>query len=454
LKNGDKKMMGGVVGVYSTKKCGHLLLTILSSIQNRGEGFCGGVTKNSNKSNPFTSYRHEGLVFDEQKGFSDDEIRSLCGNYGIGSVSPVTKQPISFEASYGKLSLAYSGKILNKRALTNYLKKEGHSLSLKHTDAEILGKLMTMKDIDNLVDGVKNMVSKVKGAYSLGVLTEKGLYAFRSPVGVEPLIVGGNDNFTGFASESCALKESGLRKNEYRDVRPGELVKIGKGIESIIQLPGKKGICLFEPGYWGRIDSFFDGISTKLMRERIGISLAKQDIAEGFDADVVIPVRESGAGFATGYSHGSGIPYDDGFLRNVYVTRTFLQRTKKARIKGTNRKQAVIEDAVEGKRVVVVDDSIREGPTMRDKLVPALRWAGAKEVHVRIGSPENKYPCRYSVFKKSRGKLFSVGKTLEEQRKELQADSLRFMSLEDYVEASGVPKEDVCLGCWNNEFPI
>ena len=440
--------MEGIGGVYSKKKCAPILLTILFSIQNRGEGYCGAVTRNSRGP---VSYRHEGEVFNS---FSDEEIRRLSGRYGIGNVSPFIKQPISFDSNLGEISLTYNGKILNKRSLANHLKAEGNALSLKHTDVEIIGKLISRKGIKSIVEGIKDMASRVKGVYSLGILTEEGLYAFRSPVGVEPLSVGGNEEFNAFASESCALKELGLKRNQYRSVEPGEIVWIGKEIKTIEKLLGKPALCAFEPGYWGRIDSFFDGISTKQMRERAGQILAKQDIERGFTADIVIPVRESGAGYAIGYHHGSGIPYDEGFFRNWYVTRTFLQKTKKARMKGTSMKQSVIEGAVDGKSVVVLDDSIREGTTIRDKLIPLLRWGGAKEVHARIGSPENKYRCRYSVFSKSRGKLLSAGRSLEEQRKFIGADSLEFISIEGYLEALGVSRDKVCLGCWTNEFPI
>jgi len=450
LKKGEyEKIMGGIAGVYSRRGCGSPLLTALFTIQNRGEAFCGAVTRKGSKD--FVSYRREGLVFDS---FTNIEVKGLSGNYGVGGVSPTTKLPISFEANNGKIALTYSGKILNKRSLANHLKKTGHSLSLKHTDAEVIGKLIFESGVDNLADGIKNMALKVRGVYTLGILTEKGLYAFRSPVGVEPLAVGSNEDFSLFASESCALKELGLMKKDYRAVNPGELVKIGKEIEPVAQFPGNKSLCAFEPGYWGRIDSFFDGISTKIMRENAGQILARRDEKNRLEADCVIPVRESGVGFAIGYHHGSGIPYEEGFFRNWYVTRTFLQKTKEARMKGTNLKQSVIEDAVEGKRIVVVDDSIREGTTIRKKLVPLLRKGGAKEVHVRIGSPENRHACKYSIFPKSRGKLLAAGKSLDEQRKYLGADSLEYLSVEEYLESLGAPEEDLCLGCWTNNFPI
>jgi len=349
-----------------------------------------------------------------------------------------------------------SGKILNKRALTNQLLKRGHSLSLKKSDVEIIGKLITEKsDAGNVVEGIVRMANQVYGVYSLGILAEDGLYAFRSPIGIEPLVVGDNGESMAFASESCALKELWFRKEEYRDVKPGEIFHIGdKEMKTVMQLNGMEALCGFEPGYWGRIDSVFGDISVKLMREKAGRILAEDDKKRGIKADIAIPIRESGVGYCIGYHHGLGLPYDEGLFKNWYIPRTFLQRTKKARIKGVARKQSVIVDAIKDKVVVVLDDSIREGATMRNKLIPLIRWGGAREIHVRVGSPENKYNCKFSIFPKGRGKLLSAGKTKEEQRDYIKADSLEFISLEGYVEALGGSSDKVCLGCWTNKFPI
>ncbi|MCK4647341.1 hypothetical protein KAT24_00220 [Candidatus Pacearchaeota archaeon] len=442
--------MSGIFGIKSKRECIDDLLTGIFSLQHRGEDFCGAVTKTKKG---LVSYRYEGKV---DESFTEKEKKRLTGSYGIGSVHSFYKQPISFESGFGELSLSYSGTILNKRSLRNQLLKRGHSLSIKQTDAEIIGKLITEKnEATNIVEGLKRMANQVKGVYSLGVLAEDGLYAFRSPVGVEPLIVGGNNDISAFSSESCSLKELWLRENEYRAVEPGEIVYIGdKGIETVGQLNGMRALCGFEPGYWERIDSIVDGISVKLMRERAGRILAEEDKKRGFKADIVIPVRDSGVGYCIGYHHGSNLPYDEGLFKNWYVTRTFIQRTKKARVKGADKKQSVIIDAVKDKVVVVLDDSIREGITLRNKLIPLIKWGGAKEIHARIGSPENKFHCRYTVFPKGRGKLLSAGKSLEEQREYIGADSLEFISLEGYVEALDVPSNEVCLGCWTGQFPV
>ncbi len=441
-------MLGGICGVIYKKGCAGVLLSGLFSLQHRGEGFCGAVTK-SKKST--TSYRHEGRVLEE---FTDKEVKKLVGDYGIGNVHPYVKQPISFESRFGNLSFTYSGKILNKKSLRNQLLKRGNSLSIKQTDVEIVGKLVTENNrAEDIVGGLEKMANQVFGVYSLGILTEGGLYCMRSPIGVEPLVVGSNSEISAFASESCALKELGLKREDCRDVKPGEIIYIDKKIEILKQLNGMKALCGFEPGYYGRIDSVIDGISVKLMREEAGRTLAEEDKKRGLKADIVIPVRDSGVGHCIGYSHGSGVPYDEGLFKNWYVTRTFILGTKTARLKGVNRKQSVIEDAVNGKIVVIVDDSIREGTTMRNRLIPLVMSGGAKEVHVRIGSPQNKYCCKYSVFPKGRGKLLSAGKTKEEQREHIGADSLEFISLKGYIGSLGVSEEEVCLGCWTGKFP-
>jgi len=316
-------MLGGVFGVKSKKECGVDLLTGIFSLQHRGEDHCGAVSINNN--DKLVSYRHVGKVLES---FTEEEQKKLIGNYGVGNVHPFVKQPISFQSRFGDISLSYAGKIFNKRSLKNQLKKRGHSLSIKDSEAEIVGKLITeQSEANNFVEGMKKMAKNVKGVYVLGILTGEGLYCMRSPVGVEPLVVGGNENLEGFASESCALKELGLKKKDYRVVKPGEIIFIGeKGIESVEQLNGMSALCGFEPGYWGRIDSIFDGISTKLMRERAGRILAEDDIKRGFKPDIVIPVKESGTGYGIGYSHSLSI-YDEGLSKNWYITRTFLQRT-------------------------------------------------------------------------------------------------------------------------------
>jgi len=442
-------MLGGIFGIKSRKNCVDDLLTGVFSLQHRGQDFCGAVTRNKRE---LISYRHEGLV---NKSFTKYEKRRLLGNSGIGNVHPIYKQPISFESRFGDISLSYAGKILNRRSLRNQLEKRGHSLSIKHTDAEITGKLITEKSgAKNIAEGLEKMAKEVKGVYSLGILSEDGIYVMRSPVGVEPLMIGSDDNKFAFSSEYCALKEIWLKPEQCKDVKPGEIIYIGSNrIETVKQLEGKEALCGFCPGYWGRIDSIFDSISVKLMREKAGRILAENDKKRGFKPDIVVPVRDSGVGYCIGYSHVLG-DYDEGLFKNWYVTRTFLEKTKKARIKGANRKQSIIIDAVKNKKVVIVDDSIRGGTTMRNKLIPLIRWGGAKEVHARIGSPENKYNCKYSLFPKSRGKLLSAGKTKKQQREYIRADSLEFISLDNYVKSLDVSENDVCLGCWNGKFPL
>ncbi len=442
--------MSGIFGIVSKGDCKDILLTGLFSLQHRGENFCGVVTLNNKR---LYSSRYEGMVLD--KTFVK-RVRKLQGNKGIGNVHPLFKQPISFKSKLGELAIVYDGKILNKKSLTNKLMMRGHSLSIKHSDVEIIGKLITEgKEINNIAEGIERMAEQVKGVYSLGILGGGGLYVFRSPISVEPLVVGENETMRAFASESCSLKESlGLRNYDIKNVKPGEIIFIDNSIETIKQLKGVESLCGFEPGYWARIDSYFEGIAVKAVREKCGRILGEQDKKRGFKTDIVIPVRDSGVGYAIGYSHGSKVLYDEGLFKNWYITRTFLDPTKSGRIRGVNRKQSVVEEAIEGKIIVLVDDSIREGKTLRNKLIPLLRGGGAKEIHVRIGSPENEYLCKYNIFPKSRGTLLAKGKSLEEQREYLGADSLEYINLEDYVVALGRTSENTCLGCWNNKFPI
>ena len=307
-------MLGGIFGINSKKGCIDDLLTGIFSLQHRGQDFCGAVTRNGKR---LISYRHEGRV---TESFTEDEQRKLVGCFGIASVHPYIKQPISFESRFGEMSLSYAGKILNRRSLRNQLQDRGHSLSIKHADIEIIGKLITEKsEAKNIVEGLEKMAREVKGVYSLGILAEDEIYCMRSPVGVEPLIVGNDENMTAFSSEYCALKELWLKPEQCRDVNPGEIVKIySREISSVRQLEGVEALCGFCPGYFGRIDSNIDGISVKLMRERAGEILAEEDKKRGFEPDIVIPVRDSGAGYAVGYSHIFG-NYDEGIFKNWYV---------------------------------------------------------------------------------------------------------------------------------------
>ena len=229
-------------------------------------------------------------------------------------------------------------------------------------------------------------------------------------------------------------------------MNPGEIIFLDNGIETLKQLNGKRKTCAFEWGYWARIDSIIEDISVKGMRERCGIILAKDDKKRGFEPEMIMPIRDSGVGYAIGYHHGSEVPYDEGLFKNLYLARSYIQPTQLARTEVAERKQSIIRGAIDGKIIVVVDDSIRRGTTIKE-LIHSLKNAGAKEVHLRIGSPENKYPCKYSVFPKKKGELLAE-RSKEEQRKFIGADSLEYISLDDYVRAIGIPEEQLCLECW------
>ena len=440
--------MGGVFGISCDYKegCFKSLVDGIFAIQNRGESHCGLTTVNKIVKKPLTL---DGLLLDS---LTDEDCKKFSsGNLGLGNTDPLVRQPFGFDTKIGKFAISYSGKILNRRSLINQLKKRGHSFRLKHTDVEVVAKLIA--EGDDFVDGIEKMAEQVKGAYSLGILTTDGLYAFKSPIGIEPLILGSNDNIRAFSSETVSLKGIGLRRVSYRDINPGEIVFVDDKIETVKQLEGKKATCAFEWGYWARIDSIFEGISVKSVREKCGKALATYDIEDGLRADVVIPVRDSGTGYAIGYHHGSKVPYDEGLFKNWYVTRTYGQPTQIKRSTMAGRKQSYLRDVVDGKIVVVADDSIRRGTTFKEDLIPKLRTAGAKEIHIRIGSPENKYSCMHSVFPRVRGELLAEKGDLEIQRKFLGVDSLKYICLDDYVKSIGLPENELCLGCWTGKYP-
>jgi amidophosphoribosyltransferase len=287
------------------------------------------------------------------------------------------------------------------------------------------------------------------GAYSLVIMVGGRVYGVRDPLGFRPLCVGKLSHGYCVASESSVLN---ILQGEFiRDVLPGEIVEITKDgfTSSKVSGPQHRAHCMFEWVYFARPDSVIDGREVYDVRKRLGIILAKEQPAE---ADVVIPVPDSGRAHALGYSMGSGIPYDEGLMKNRYVERTFIMPEQNQREEGVSLKLNPIKSTVYGKRVVVVDDSIVRGTTLR-KIVQMLRRSGAKEVHVRIGCPPVRAPCYYGIDMKTREQFIATGKTVQQISDYLTADSLGYTSLKGLEEALGIPDHDLCMACLNGEYP-
>lgn len=443
----------GVFGVYSKEDCVPYLFKGTFNLQHRGEKYWGLVTSNGKKiKKPLT---YEGKIDTSEKGLGA-KLRRLSANYGIGHTSLKEKQPVVRYSKIGEFATCFSGKLINKKHLLNKLVQRNHTFSLKPTDVGVLAELIS--EGNNIVDSIKRMKEEVRGAYSLLVLNKEGIYAFRDSYGFKPLILGENESTYAIASESCALKEIGIKSENYRDVEAGEIVFIGKnGIETIERLESiREAICSFEYGYHERPDSITRGIPINAARDRAGAALARIDKANGLEVDLVMAIRDSGARYAIGYAREAGIPLDEGLFKNWYITRTFIQPIQALREFGVALKQSVIEDVVKGKRIKLIDDSIVRATTIK-KLVRLLKDFGAKEVDVGIGCSMIIDYCRYGISTKKKKEPIAATKSKEEIRSFIGADSLEFNSLDDFVDAivncegSKITRSDLCLTCFDGK---
>jgi amidophosphoribosyltransferase len=402
--------------------------------------FCGISTSDGDKIKLLTN---KGLV---KHSFMKDDLKRLEGYLGIGHVSLRDRQPILLDSKLGEFALAYSGNIVNSADLSKELKNRGHSF-LTNYDVEILAKLVG--EGTDIESGIERMAEKVIGAYSLVILKKDEIYAVRDPYAVKPLILGENEYGWTVSSESCALNFLGFRI--LRDVEAGEIVHISKdGVKSVGKMKSdRKAHCAFEWGYFARYDSVIDGISVRDARNNLGAKLAE---GEKVSADKVSCVPMSGIGYALGYHRQSGITYDEVYLYNRYSDRSYTPLEQAVRNRIANEKLAVVAEAVKDQRIILCDDSIVRGTQMKNK-VKELKNAGAKEIHVRVGCPPLIAPCRYGISTKSYEELIARKYSIDEIRKKIKAKTLRYNTLEDFVEGIGVHESDLCLACWTGEYP-
>ena len=449
----------GVFGIYSNENCVNDIYLGIDFLQHRGQEYCGIATVRNNNINLIT---HRGRVGER---FTELELQSLNGNFGIGHVSLRERQPIGLETNLGSMAVCFSGNIINADELFLELKKSGHSFS---TNSHIELILKLIGEESDLVKGVFRMNEKVAGSFSLLLLNNEGIYAVRDSYGFRPLILGSGEGKFIVASESRAIES--LDMEIERDVKPGELIFIdGHGFHSLNQLPSRRvAYCAFEWAYIASIDSKMDGVYVKEARNNLGEKLALRDEKEGkFEADYVAPVPMSGIGHALGYHKKSKIQYQNVFLYNRYADRSYTLATQEARDKMAKRKLSVIREAVQGKRIILCDDSIVRGTQIRDK-VRGLKKAGAKAVHVRVACPPLMHPCLYGISTRTyeelaarnyikKGEIDSLDKLKlveEKVAKLINADSVKYNCIEDFVAAIGLPKDKLCLRCWDGMLPI
>ena len=473
----------GVVGIYGAENAAALSYFALTSLQHRGQESAGIAVSDGAK---IKLHKGMGLVSDV---FEQGHFESLDGSIAVGHVRYATAggrtienaQPFMNSFKMGSIALAHNGQLVNYEELRESLEDGGSTFS-SSSDTEVILKLIVRKFVENggklghrtkvslsgltgqsdndknqelFVTAVVQAVKEIKGSFALCIMTESMLIGVRDPNGIRPLCMGRVGEGYVLASESCAIDS--VNGQFERDIAPGEIVVINKdGIKSILtndSLLVKKQTCIFEYVYFARPDSVIDGIAVQEARYKMGEVLAKESPVE---ADIVIGVPDSGLGAAQGYARASGVPYGMGIIKNKYIGRTFIAPTQKERENMVFVKLNAIRSDLEGKRVIVIDDSIVRGTTSR-RLVQILRRAGAKEVHFRVSSPPVKFPCYLGIDTPSKNELISSTHELEEIRQEIGADSLAFISLEGMIEAlrSCKPEADgFCKGCFSGEYPV
>ena len=426
----------------------------LFALQHRGQESCGLAVCNDGL---MQHHSDLGLVPDV---FSKDTLEKLGkGNMAIGHVrySPIehksrfNAQPLVVRHIKGSMAIAHNGNITNAAALREKLELEG---AIFHTssDTEIILNVITKRRIhtNNIEDAIDQAMNEIEGAYSLLMMSPKKLIAVRDPFGFRPLCMGSLNGDIVFASESCALDSIGAEF--VRDLKPGEIVVVDEnGQRSIMTHTGKKGtVCVFEYIYFARPDSIIDGASVHTARQRAGTFLALEHPVQ---ADVVIGVPDSGLDAALGYSRQSGIPYGVGFIKNRYIGRSFIKPSQEERDKSVRIKLNTIKATVKGKRIVLIDDSIVRGTTMK-RIVNLLRETGAKEIHLRISSPPFMNPCYFGTDIESRDFLIACKMSIDEIRDYLGADSLGYLPLE---QVKKLPENAVCGfcdGCFSGKYPV
>jgi len=448
----------GIFGIYSNENCVNDIYLGIDFLQHRGQEYCGISTVVNNQINLIT---HRGRVGER---FTEIELNALGGNYGIGHVSLKDRQPIRLETNLGIFSFCFSGNIINEQELFKDLKQRGHSFSTI-TQIELISKIIG--EGKTLLEGISLLAERINGSYALLILNDQGIYAIRDLHGFKPLILGSGNNKFVVASESRAIENLDLEIE--RDVKPGEIILINEqGFKTIKQLPPKRtAYCAFEWAYIASIDSKIDGVYVKAARNNLGEKLAERDEREGgIKADCVSPVPMSGIGHALGYHKMSKIQYQDVFLYNRYADRSYTMVTQAARDKMAKRKLSVIREAVEGKRIILCDDSIVRGTQIHNK-VRELKNAGAKEVHVRIACPPLMHPCKFGISTRTYEELAARSFIKEDEidsidklklveegiAKRIKADSVKYNTLDDFVDAIGLSKQSLCLTCWDGSLP-
>jgi amidophosphoribosyltransferase len=443
----------GVFGVYAPDEdVARLTYFGLFALQHRGQESAGMAVADGSE---IVVYRDLGLV---SQVFNERVMDGLSGHIAMGHVRYSTTgssgrwdnaQPLyKTRADGGGVALGHNGNLVNTFALARELREAGVELSTS-SDTELIAISLAREDCD-LVEAFRRVVPRLSGAYTLVAVDERALYGIRDPQGVRPLVIGRLPSGGWvFASETCALDIVGA--DYIREVEPGELVVADEhGLHSHPMAEAQPRLCVFEFVYFARPDSVLYGRNVYDVRRAMGKQLADESPAE---ADLVIAVPETATAAGQGYADRAGLPYAEGFVKNRYVYRTFIQPTQSQRAAGVRLKLNPLPDVIEGKRLIVVDDSIVRGTTTRE-MVEMLRKAGAREVHLRVASPPIRWPCFYGIDTANRDELIAAERQVSEIREFIGADSLGYLSVDGMLTSTGVPTERFCHACFSGGYPI
>ena len=442
----------GVFGIFGHPNAAELTYYGLYALQHRGQESAGIVTSDGKN---FRAHRGMGLV---PQIFNGEILHHLIGNMAVGHTRYSTTgssqlknaQPFTVDCARGQIAIAHNGNLTNAARLRDELEARG-SIFQTTVDSEIILHLLAQPDANGNKNPFVRTLRKLEGAYSLVIMTEKELIGARDPFGFRPLSIGKLGDSYVLTSETCALDL--IHAKFIRDVEPGEIVIINEqGLQSIQAFPEqqRRAFCVFEYVYFARPDSTISNRNVYKVRVEMGRQLAREF---PIDADLILPVPDSGNCAALGYSLESGIPYEMAFVRNHYVGRSFLQPSQLIRDFNVRVKLNLITELVKGKRVVVIDDSIVRGTTCKAR-VNNLKEAGAKEVHVLVSCPPHMNPCVYGIDFPDRSKLMAANHSLEEIQKYLNADSLHYLSQDGLVKATGLPKSSFCMACYDGDYPV
>jgi amidophosphoribosyltransferase len=442
----------GVCGIFGHRDAARLTYFGLYALQHRGQESTGIVTSDGSR---ISQHKAMGLV---PEVFTEDILRGLKGHLSVGHVRYSTTgashllnaQPFIVSHRGGTLAVAHNGNLVNTRELRDELEKKG-SIFQTTMDTEVVVHLLVRNSPKGLEEAITETFSKVRGAYSMLLMTQDQLVAIRDPGGFRPLCLGQLNNGAYIvASETCALDL--VEAHYVRDIEPGEILIIDKnGLKSLFPWPKQKhSFCIFEHVYFARPDSDIFGINVYQSRKQMGKILAQECQLE---ADLVMPFPDSGNYAAIGYSQASGIPLEMGVIRNHYVGRTFIQPTQSMRDFSVKVKLNPVRSFLEGKRVVVIEDSIIRGTTGRSR-IRSLREVGVKEVHMLISCPPTRNPCYYGIDFPSNTELIASQKTVEEIRVYLDLDSLYYLSLEGMIAATGGSPDSFCKACFDGKYPV